>query len=67
MKGSARKHSDGNFQDGEKNEDVGERITVTSPENLFKLNINVNFKLLDHKSLMTNDDNAARESVNENV
>ena len=38
---------------------------MTTPENLFKLNIDVNFQLLDHKSLMINDDDTARESVNE--
>ena len=51
MKRSARKHSDGSFQHGEKDEGVGEWITVMSPEDLFKLNIDVNFQLLDHKSL----------------
>ena len=58
----AGKHSDGSFQDGEKNEGVGEWITVTSPEDLFKLNIDVNFQSFDHKSLMINDGDTARES-----
>ena len=65
MKRSARKHSDGNFQHREKDEGVGEWITVTSPEDFFKLIIDVNFQLLDHKLLMINDDDTARESVNE--
>ena len=51
MKRYARKHSDGSFQHGEKDKGVGEWITVTSPEDLFKPNIDVNFQLLDHKSL----------------
>ena len=49
MKRSARKHSDGSFQVREKDEGVGKWITVTSPEDLFKLNIDVNLQLLDHK------------------
>ena len=65
MKSSAQKHGDNSFQDGEKDEGVGEWMTVTPPENLFKLNIDVNFQLHDHKSLMINDDDTACESVNE--
>ena len=65
MKRSAQRHSYGSFQHGEKDEGVGEWITMTSPEDLFKLNIDVNFQLLDHKLLMITDDDTACESVKE--
>ena len=67
MKRSARKHSDGSFQDGEKDEGVGEYITVRSPEDRFKLNIDVNFQLLDYTLLVIKDDDTVRESVNESI
>ena len=54
MKRSAREQNDGNFHDREKDEGFGEWITATSPEDLFKFN--VDFQLLEHKSLMINDD-----------
>ena len=49
MKRSARKHDDDSFQDREKYESVGKWMTVTSLKNLFKLDIDVKFQLLDHK------------------
>ena len=65
MKRSARKHSNGSFRNGEKDEGVGEWITVTPPEDLFKLHNDVNFQLLDRILLMIKDNDTARESVNE--
>ena len=48
MKRFSQKHGDNSFQIGEKDEGVGEWMTVTSPEDFFKLNDDVNFQLFDH-------------------
>ena len=55
MKKSARKQGI-KLQDGDIDEGVGNWLTVSSPDDLFRLNIDVDFKLLDHKPLLINDE-----------
>ena len=54
MKKSARKS--GKLEQGENDEDIGNWLYVTSPDDLFKLKSNVDFKLLNYHPLMFNVD-----------
>ena len=61
MKKSARKH--GNLLTDEKDEGVGEWLMVSSPDDLFKLDIDVNFRLLDYKPLLINENIDSQDGV----
>ena len=61
MKKSARKH--GNLLTDAKDEGVGEWLMVSSPDDLFKLDIDVNFRLLDYKPLLINENIDSQDGV----
>ena len=60
MKKSARKC--GKPKQGENDEGIGNWLYVTSPDNLFKLNINADLKLLNYHPLIFNVDNDVYDS-----
>ena len=61
MKKSARKH--GNLLTDGKDEGVGEWLMVSSLDDLFKLDIDVNFRLLDYKPLLINENIDSQDGV----
>jgi len=55
MKHSAKKAGKP-LGENNKDEGCGDRITISSPENLFQLNIDVNFRALGYQPLLINQD-----------
>ena len=54
MKRSAKKQ--GLIEEGKKDQDTGVWLTVSSPDDLFNYDVDINFKILNYKPLLFNCD-----------